>query len=457
MKLRDRLNQRRRPAPEGVAGKDAASYLEEAAADVQAGGPDVNPALTGRTKYQAYQEMRLSDSAVRSALWTVKLPIRGGAWDVEAASDDPVDTLIADAAAAQLGLRGNPGWLDLSWDAQTAQALLFLDWGCMFEEIVWAKDPVEWRDADGDPHLIRPAARLAPRFPATVSRVVADTQTGRIARVEQDLPGAHPIPGEKVIHLALEREGRNWWGTSLLRPMWGPWRLKKALMVGAGIAYDRWASGVPVVRYPAGGSGAVKAQAEQIGRNIRQHERAYVALEGPPPPAGGWDVSLLRGADAIADPVPLLNYFNRAIGEAAMQQFTSLGTTERGSRAVGDVLSDPFYQAAAAIAGYLAEERGRQLLRRWVDHNFGEGVDVPRLTVSKLQARSVETLARALAELADAGLNFTDRATQDDIRDQLELPHLPDDVGVEVTPAPWSSPAARRREGDPLELPGEAT
>ncbi len=30
MKLLDRLNQRRRPPPEGVAGRDAASYLEEA-------------------------------------------------------------------------------------------------------------------------------------------------------------------------------------------------------------------------------------------------------------------------------------------------------------------------------------------------------------------------------------------------------------------------------------------
>ncbi len=453
MKLPFALNARRRPIPEGVAGRDAASYLEEAAADVQAGGPDVNPALTGRAKYAAYQEMRLSDSAVRSALWTLKLPIRGGAWQIEPASNDPVDRFVADCAAAQVGLAGEPGWLDLSWDQQLAQALLCLDWGCMFEEIVWARDTVAWRDGDGDQHVIRPVARLAPRFPATISRVTADSLTGRITRVEQDLPGAHPIPGEKVIHLALEREGRNWWGMSLLRAMWGPWRLKKALMVGAGIAYDRWASGVPVVRYPAGAAAAVKQRAEEIGRNLRQHERAYVCLEGPPPPAGGWDVSLLRGADAIADPVPLLSWFNRSIGEAAMQQFTSLGTTERGSRAVGEVLADPYWQAAAAIAGYIAEERQRQLLRRFVDHNFGADVATPKVTVSKLQARSVETLARSLSELADAGMNFTDRDTQNDIRGQLELPHLPDDVGVEVTPPPWSTPRTRRGEGDGLGLP----
>jgi hypothetical protein len=441
---------------EGTAGKDGDSWYT----DVLTGGPDVNPALSGRAKYQAYDEMRKSDASVRSALWMVKLPIRSAVWAIEPAGGEhatPEDRLVADAVAWQLGLPDSEGrtrddQLDLSFDELMSQALLCLDFGAMFEELIW-DDAKAWRDADGDDHLLRPLARLAPRFPSSVQKIETDARTGRIRSLEQILPGARPIPGEKLSSIVLEREGVNWWGNALLRPMWGPWKLKKGLMVAAGIGWDRFASGLPVVRYPAGGSASDKRTAEEIGRNIRQHERGYVALEGPRPLAenagAGWDVELLSGAHTLADPVPLLRWYSGQIAAAAVQQFSELGNTGQGNRALGETLVDPFFLAVQAVARQIARDRMRQVIRRFVDVNFGVEYDVPQLTVSKIQARNIALLSQAIGSLSAAGLNFTDRETQDDLRDVLDLRHLPENVGIERTPP------AVPREGDGLQ-PDEA-
>lgn len=417
--------------------------------DLMAGGPDVNPLLTGRAKYEVYNEMRLSDPTVRSCLWMFKLPIRSASWKVTPAGEDPVDRVVADAVAWQFGMEDytDDGRLDLTWDQSLSQALLYLDFGSMFEEIVWAPPPPEnngmlelFYDADGDPHPVRPIARLAPRFPSSVVRVGHDARSGMIDWVMQDLPGALPIPGEHLVHYALDREGHNWWGTSLLRPMYGSWRLKKALMISAGIGWDRHAVGTPVVRYPLGGGATARKQAEAIARNYRVHERGYVVLEGPSPTSQGggnlWDIDILNGSGTLSDPVPLMKEYDVQIATAGLQMFARLGTTATGSRAVGEVLSDPFYLAVQAIAKSVAAERTRHAVRRFVDVNFGPDIDTPKFEVSKIQAKNVPVLARAIADLSSAGLHFEDVDTQNDIRDQLDLDHLPENIAAALEGLP---------------------
>lgn len=431
--------------------------------DLITGGQDPNPLLQGRERYEIFNEMRVSDPTVRSVLWMFKLPIRAADWSVEPASDDPADEIVADCVAWQFGLEDhfNQGRLDLSWDESLQQALLCLDFGSMFEEIEWA-DPEIWTDQDGDPHWIRPMSRLAPRFPATIDKVTWD-RTGEIGAVVQDVPGTQPIPGERICEYILEREGKQWWGSSLLRPMYGPWRLKKALQIAAAIGWDRFAAGTPIVRYPVGGGPEALKRAEAIGRGYRNNERGYVALEGPKPsPANpnpsSWDVEILSGSGSLADPTPLIRIYDEQIATAGLQHVSRLGMTGQGSRAVGDVFADTSYLAVQAIAKTVAAVRMKRAVRRFVDVNFGPTVSMPRLIVSKIQARNIPTLAASIADLSAAGLTFTDADTQNDIRDQLDLRHLPDDLAaaleglppeVGVTNEPTQSPAGTPSETDP--------
>src|SRR5207237_10203018 len=135
----------------------------------------------------------------------------------------------------------------------------------------------------GDGHLVRPPKRLAPRSPLTIDRVIMDGATP--SYVHQWLPTAEPIPGDKLSYLVYEREPGRWEGISPLRPAWGPWFMKKNLMVAAGIAWDRFSSGILEMRHPP--TEEAEEIAKQIGRNWRNHERAYWRSPGISPEYGG--------------------------------------------------------------------------------------------------------------------------------------------------------------------------
>jgi len=430
-----------------VSGREGSVYMEALEGPLDVGGYDENPVWAGRGKYPILREMRTGDPAVRSLEWLFKMPIRRAKWTIEAASEDPMDVAIADFMAWQFGLpsplpnRNYPiGRLSQTWDEQLAQVLLGLSYGAMGEELVWADEIETWTDADGDEHVVRPLARLAPRMASTIVRLETDPMTGLPSEVEQDLPGARPIPGSRFAWWVFEPEGTGRWGTSLLRPCWGPWMLKKGLMTASAIGWDRFAAGTLVVRYPRIGTPQDKRDAEAIGRNYKLHEHGWIVLQGAKPLADnegdGWDVEILNGANSLSDPVPLLRWYDQQIAMAGVQQFSSLGTTETGSRAVGQTLQDPFYLTCEAIADAVAQARMRQVFRKIVSKNFGEGIAVPTLKVTGITPDDVEKLARILADLSSAGFSFSDPETQNDVRERIDIRHLPEEAVAAIRQLP---------------------
>lgn len=432
--------------PTGARGVDGSSF-SSVYAGMLAGGPDTNPDLMGRLKYQAFYEMKTTDGACRSLSWMVKLPIRSAETTIIPAKHDPDGEAAARARADwlawQFGLErfNGQGRLDLTWDELNEQDLLFLDYGAQGGELVWAK-PEVWVDADGDEHVVRPLDRLAPRSAASVYQIKVNPQTGLIDEIRQDLPNAQPIPGNKLYWISNEREGDNLWGVSLLRSAYGPWFIKKNLMVGSAIGYDRFMSGVPWISHPPG----KQREAQQMGEGFTVHEHGYITTEGDAETGtSDWMIRILKAADSIADPVGFLRYLDAQIAKSGLEQAFDLGNTPNGGRAVGEVLSDPFYLAVQSFARKLCEVRMRRVVRKLWDRNFGLHVPIPEITMSKIQGRNVAVLARALSDLSSAGLNFADRDTQNDVRDILDLRHLPEaarnaitnlpeDVGVTVSP-----------------------
>lgn len=404
-------------------------------------------------RFQTFDIMSREDPAVKSAAWLVSQPIRAAEWDL-IPGKAPEDKLIADALAWQFGLHDETGLLDLSWREQLAQKLLMLRYGCMFEEIMVGDGIEIWYDEDGDPHPIRPFTRLAPRFPQSIKMpdgITTDVRTGGIARFEQWLPGARPVPGRKMAAYVMDKEGNDWLGTSMLRPMYGPWRLKRAVLISAGIGWDRFAFGTPVVRYPKGGGPARRREAENIGRNWRTHERGYFVLEGTR--EQGWDVSI-EGGGTMQDPTPLIHTYNEEIASAAMQHFIVLGSAQSGNRALGDALSEPYYMFLNSIADDIATATMKHVFRKWVDMNFGPEFDVPKLNVSKIASRNVAVLAAAIAALSDAGFSFSDFETQNDVRDILDLRQLAEPVQEAVEAVTTGDPGVGIVPSQREPLPG---
>lgn len=433
--------------PAGAVGADGESWYDA----MLGGGPDVNPELTGSAKFHVYDEMSMTDASVKGMLMYWQLPVRSAVWGlnprppVGGGDPDATARAIRDATNAQFGIeQRDDTWLDLSWKELLAQGMgETLKMGACVEEYNWG-DLRSWRDADGDEHFLRPLEQIALRPAATISKV--NQTRGRVVSVEQDLPGTRAIPGpgsdrgSKLSYMVFERRGRHWDGVSALRAAWGPWTLKKALMIAAGIGWDRFASGLPVVYHP--NNAEAEEKAKRIGRSIRQHERAYVHLPSESASTSGgkpeseWFVDLLNGASTLADPSPLLTFFTDQIYETGMMQFARQGFGQTGARATSETQIDPYFLAVQELADYMRRERARQPIRRFVEVNFGaEAADLytPILTVSKIQARSVTTISTAIAQLEQAGITFTDSGAVNDIRELLgfeQLPEAADAMGI---------------------------
>lgn len=418
----------------GAVGSDGSGWYDA----MVGGGPDVNPELTGSEKFRVYEEMAMTDPSCKALGLLWQLPVRSAVWGLNArppdsqTAPDAQSNAIRDAVNHQFGIeQRDDSWLDLSWKELLAQGMKeMLTMGACIEEYIW-DDLRFWTDADGDEHPIRPLAQLALRPAHSISKVTFEK--GRVDQVEQMFTGTHAIPGSKVSYQVWERRGAYWDGVSTLRAAWGPWTLKKALMVAAGIGWDRFASGLPVVWHPDNIDAEEKARS--IGRNIRQHERAYVHLPTSGPSAGSgkpesdWDIELMNGAQTLADPTSLLSFYTDQIYEAGILQFARQGFGQTGARATSDTQIDPYFLAVQELADYVRRERARQAIRRFVEVNFGQEMAdtrTPMLTVSKVQARSVATIASAMAQLATAGFSFSDRGSQNDVRELMGLEQLPD-------------------------------
>jgi hypothetical protein len=417
----------------GELGQDSDHYLNRWAG----GGPDPNVILTGRQKFEIYDEMALSDVHCRALLQMVRLPITGAIWDFEPA-DGPEGERVAETCAWQFGLRDYDGQLDRSWKQVITRKHMKHRYGAWFEELVWG-DPVTFHG-----RLIRPLVRLAPRSPRTIGRV--DFEHGKVVEVEQTVAGAKPIPGSKVVWNVLDDEPGRWDGVSLLRAAWGPWELKKQLMISAGIAWDRWASGFPEVHYPLSGGAAELEQAEEIGRSIRNHERGYVAFQGPPSSENypeGWSIEIKGGPANLPDPVPLLKEYGLQILWAGLMQWMGIATSSHtGARATAQVQDEPYYMLVEAHAADLALEIQRQEVRRFVDVNFGEEIETPTLTVSKIQSEDVAAARQTLSNLKLAGFDFSDPRPRTTSASGCTCPTSPTTTRPHRSKAAASPPAA---------------
>lgn len=426
------------PADKGEAGAEGDYWAK----DLQGGGPDVNPELSGSRKFEIYDEMALTDPTIKSLLLFQVLPMSAAAWGLNAKDPaDPMAVAIRDAAAWNFGLEGELGELDLSWSGLLRQvATEALKAGNFIGEILWDADARTWRDADGDPHSLWTVSAIAPRPAKTIDKV--KREKGRVVEISQIVSGTRPIPAAKALYVVPEPTPGRWEGVSMLRPAWASWVAKKALQIASGIGWDRFASGLPVIFHPDDPD--AEERARRIGRAVRQHQRAYVNFPSSGPAEAGsgrppseWFLELLNGAATLGDPTPLLRWLCDQEIEAGLAHFAGLGRTESGSRAVAGVQVDPFFLAVQSLADGIRRDFSRQVLRRFVTVNFGaQAADelMPTLTVSKIQARNVEVIARALSLLSAAGFTFTDRGAVDDVRELLGFDTLPEgelaDAGI---------------------------
>lgn len=384
---------------------------------------EYNRYLSGRDAMRVYDEMRKADSTVGAGLLAIKNPLRRAKWYIEPVStEDPIE--IEKAAFIEWNLKEG---METPWDDFLRQALLYLDFGVLPFEKVWDVLMYEGKSRIG----IR---KLAPRMPKSILEWEVTINGAKMPGIRQQAMqkvGADiQIPMDKLLVFVLDKEGDNWWGTSILRRAYKNWDMKSKLEEVDAMAHERQGLGVPFAIIPDAMTDQDKKTARNILKNFRAHDEQYLIMTEKV------KVEFLdMHANTTKDPSNSLQYHSRQILLSMLVQFLQLGSKEgsSGSWALSADHSELFLQSIEGIAQNLCDTINRFLIPQLVDANYPGSERYPRLVFSDIKRTDVAGLASAYKTLGEAGglkpirgdekymrsiMNLPERTPEDDAYDE---------------------------------------
>lgn len=397
---------------------------------------EYNSSLSGKEGLTLYDQMRRSDATVGAALMSIKLPIRGAKWFMQPATEEKQDIEIAKFVDSCLKEK-----MTITWDDFLRQALLMLDYGHMAFEKVFqivehdGKEYVGWK-------------KFAPRLPKSIYKWEMEEGKEGITQQLPDGTETH-IPMEKLMIFVNQKEGDNWEGISVLRQAYKHWYYKDNFYKIDAMSFERQGLGIPVMKLPAGYDSDDKSIAENLLKNVRANEQQYLLLPN------GWEFEFadMKG-NTVRDPKESILHHDRQITKSVLAQFLELGASGgSGSRALSQDHSALFYEATKAIGRQICDIVNKYAIKQLVDMNF----DVeyyPELRFTNIGKIDYEKLSIALDKLITSKVVLPDNSLEDYMREQLELPAVPEEEKEEREeqrkPQPIVDPNAVDEKGNPI-------
>ena len=242
--------------------------------------------------------------------------------------------------------------------------------------------------------------RLAPRLAVTLWRWQADEHGALTGVTQRARVGSGrnlvevQIPRNKIAIFTVGKEAGDPGGKSLLRAAYRAYSIKDVLYKLEAIRFERYAIGVPVVTLPDQYTDDQMDMAKQIAANWRGAEQSFVVL------VGDMKVELVQTGSGALDIQPAIRHHNEEIAKSALMQFINLGTTDTGSRALGESMMEFFYDAVEGHAKTLASQWNREVLWPLMDLNFSDRPR-PTLRFEDLGAVSLSQLSAGLSMLKE--------------------------------------------------------
>ncbi len=413
---------------------------------------DVRPELIWPLSVQTFTGMA-REARVAAVLSGYELQLRRAQWQVDGRGCRPeVVQLVADCLGLPVAGKDEPTGArtrGVSWSEHLRAALLSLRYGHYGFHL--------------HAELVNGVARLVglyDRPPWTISQIHADPKTGAFKGITQDYTvradGGPQIKADNLAWYVHDRIGAAWFGTSILKPAWPAYTVKREMLRVHGTANRRWSAGVPVMEALPGTSPTPEqmSEAAQLAMAARAGEQAGAST--PP----GFTMKILGITGQIPDTLAFMEFLNREIAGAVLMPHLDLGTGTSGSRATATAFLDSWTLALEAIGEEIADAATRQIAARIVAWNWGDSEAVPRVAVSGVGSRR-EVTAESLQLLLTSGALSADPALEDWVRREYRLPErtvisrsrLIPASPPKATPAPTPATAKRARSSKPRREP----
>jgi len=367
--------------------------------------PKLNPEY-GMGGLDVYDQMRKSDPIVKQSLLIVTMPIMQATWTIDEPDDESQAEEITDFVRQALFER-----MERSWPDVVREILTYLPMGfSVFEKVFMIEDNQVW------------LKKLAMRTQKSVMKFA--TSNGDFG-ITQQLSSPDwkqvSIPREKLLLFTNDREGDNYRGVSVLRSAYKPYYFKELLEKIDAISFERHGVGVPVFRAPKSPKPSDMAKAEELGKNLRANEKAFVILPFE------WELEILKGQQA-SDATEKIKRYNREILSNVLAQFLDLGATSSGSRSLSEDHSDLFFKIEQSHGDYICDIMNDHLIPQLVDLNFNNVKQYPKMSVSNIQKINMQIFSQALNQLAQAKMITIDVEFEEYIRDIFGLPSMSEEL-----------------------------
>ncbi|WP_424682927.1 DUF935 domain-containing protein [Frateuria sp. YIM B11624] len=360
------------------------------------------------------EEMEERDWHYTSVLGTRKRAVSGLPVTVEAASDDAQDQKLADAVRE---LVRAPEFGDLADDCLDA-----LGKGYSAVEIVWDRSGKTWQPARYE--------WRDPRF----FRFDYETQTRLMLLDDEHIMGT-PLPAFKfIVHRPRLKSGLTIRG--------GLARIAAAAYMCKSFTLTDWMAFAEVFGMPLRiGRYSPGALPEDINTLITAVANIGTDAAAILPKSMEIQFEQLARTSDGGDKVfaGLADWLDRQVSKAILGQTatTDAQPTGLGSN-TANVHNDVRGDIQTSDARQLGNTLSRDLVRPFIDLNYGPQKRYPRVCLEVIEPEDLSTLAEVLSKLVPLGL----RVGQSVVRDKIGLPDPGKDEAVLTPPAPSPAPAA---------------
>lgn len=373
------------------------------------------------------EEMEERETQYGSVLSTRKRAIQSIELQVEAASDDPEDVKIADAVRERIA--EHPDIYDVIGDMLDALAK-----GYSVTEIVWQVDGREWvpeRFEWHDPRLFQ---------------FDRETRKELRKRVQGDFNGAPLEPFKFIRHIPRLKSGipaRN-----------GLARLALWAFLLKSYSLKDWAAflevhGMPLRlgKYGAGASTDDKRVLLRAVRDLGADAAAIIPKE--------MEIEFVETKGFSEKPFEgFAVYIDKALSKAIIGQTMTADEGASGGLAQARVHETVRSDIKKADARQLEGTLSRDLVRPFVDLNWGARKAYPKLTFPVAEQEDIKTLSEALHKLVPLGLKIQ----MSEVRDRLGFTDPEEGAETLGAPAaqPESQPRGRERQTPPAKAVNSA-
>lgn len=367
--------------------------------------------LQGTQAADIFDKMRRSDPKVKMILSAMKNPIKGATWEVNEKGDETREGQIQKAFIEHILFND----LGKTWKSFLHEALSCIDFGYSLFEITYSA--VLNHEKFGSYNGIR---SLAFRSQRTIEKWNINRH-GELQSVYQQADGDDgenvQMSSKYLLHFALEKEGNNFEGISILRPAYGPWLRKNTFLklIAAGI--EKYAIPIPILEIPEGKQGSTEHKTALAAmKKYVSHQCNYLTVPF------GWNLTLNNNPFDASKIREVINDENVEIVNAALANFLELGQSGSGSYALSFDLSDFFLGGLEYVAEQIAETINLQLIPNLIALNFPDQKCLVELQASGISDRAGEELSKIILNLVNAGAIKSDDRLEDNLRKRFGLP-----------------------------------